>query len=240
MSFMQRTVALIYPDQCAVCSNLVNTGGGLCADCWRETRFAIGLMCETCALPLIGEGDGSEVCDECRIAPRLWSHARAALYYTDVGRRIVLSLKYGDRTDLARPAAIGMARGAADILTKETALVPIPAHWARLLRRRYNPAVEITRALGKLTSLNVLYDGLIRQRATKPQEGLGFDARYANLQNAFKLNDRHKHKILGKPVCIVDDTFTSGATLSAATEVMLEAGAKRVSVLVLARTLKST
>lgn len=237
---MQRAVALIYPDQCAVCSNLVDEHGGLCAACWRSTHFVTGLTCDTCALPLLGEGDGPETCDECRTSPRPWSHCRAALYYSDVGRRIVLSLKYGDRTDLARPSAAWIARAAADILREDTTLVPIPAHWARLLKRRYNPAVEIARALGTSTGCSVLFDGLTRHRSTKPQEGLGFDARFENLQKAFKVNARHGDEIRERSVCIVDDTFTSGATLSSATEALLAAGAKSVSVVVLARTVKSS
>lgn len=241
MTIMQRAVALIYPDQCAVCSNLIDTDGGLCASCWRETRFTSGLTCDLCATPLLGENIGApEICDECSATARPWSKGRAAFYYSGVGRRIVLSLKYGDRTDLARPASTWMARAASDILTTEAILLPIPSHWTRLLRRRYNPAVELANALGRMNGLRVLQDGLHRSQSTRTQEGLGYAERFSNLENAFQVNARRKAEISGNSICIVDDTFTSGATLTAAATSVLEAGAKSVSVLVLARTLKNT
>jgi len=240
MTLMQRAVALIYPDQCAVCPNFIGSHGGLCASCWRETRFTSGLTCDLCASPLLGDGDeGSEVCDECKAKPRPWSKGRAALYYTGVGRRIVLSLKYADRTDLAQPAAKWMHRAALDMLNGDTVLLPIPSHWLRLVRRRYNPAVELAKALGRVSGNKVLHDGLLRHRSTKTQEGLGYDERFENLNNAFRVNSRREAEISGKSICILDDTFTSGATLTAATETALQAGAKTVSVLVLARTLKN-
>ncbi len=160
------------------------------------------------------------------------------MYYTGVGRRIVLSLKYGDRTELAKPAAAWMSRAGADILTEDPVLIPIPSHWLRLLKRRYNPTVELAHALGRSTGLTVLPDGLIRHRSGKTQEGLDYTARFKNLEGAFRVNPRLESEISGKSVCIVDDTLVSGATLSEATSAALEAGARSVSVLVLARALK--
>ena len=238
---MQRAVALIYPDQCALCTELVDAHGGLCVSCWRDTQFANGLTCAQCARPLPGTSDGGpELCDDCLSAPPIWSRGFAAVYYSGAGRRFVLALKYGDRTDLASTAAAWMARAASEELTPETVILPISAHWRRLLRRRYNPAVELAKALGRQVDLPVIHDGLIRHRATKTQEGLGVTDRFLNLQGAFKVNPKRMDELSGKRLIIVDDTMTSGATLTAATQATLGAGAASVSVLVLARTLKNT
>ncbi|MEM9970805.1 MAG: ComF family protein [Pseudomonadota bacterium] len=239
MAILQSVVSLIYPDQCLLCRNYVDRHGGLCAACWRDVRMISGHACDLCDAPLVGAGDGSaDYCDECIATPRPWAHGRAALAYEGAGRRMILALKYGDRTDLAAPAASWMARRAADVLAPETVFVPIPAHWRRLLQRRYNPAVELARALAHQTDLSDLPDALIRQRSTPTQEGLGVDERYANLRGAIVANPLRAPLIQDAEICLVDDAMTSGATLSAATAALLTAGARRVCTLVLARAVK--
>lgn len=76
---MQRALSLIYPDQCLVCEALVDTSGGLCADCWRETPFINGLVCETCGVSLPGQSDGQAACcDDCLAVQRPWTAGRAS------------------------------------------------------------------------------------------------------------------------------------------------------------------
>ena len=241
MLFLQRAIELIYPNQCAYCTALVDETGGLCASCWRKTRFTTGHVCDLCAVPLAGEGDGTvDICDECMQRSRPWSHGRAALVYEGVGRKVVLSLKYGDRTDLVIPAATWMAHAGADLLQPDVALVPVPAHWRRLLKRRYNPAVELAKAIGDLSGQDVLHDALVRNRHTKTQEGLGVEDRFKNVENAIAPHPTGGAAIRGRRVCVVDDTMTSGATLAATCEAVHRAGAEDVSILVLAKTVKAS
>jgi predicted amidophosphoribosyltransferase len=108
-------------------------------------------------------------------------------------------------------------------------------HWTRLLSRRYNQAAELARALSALTGLETLPDALVRTRRTPVQDGLGVDARFLNTDGAI----RAARPLTGRSVVLLDDVMTSGATLSAATEACLAAGASRVSVLVLARVAKT-
>ena len=171
--------------------------------------------------------------------PRPWARGRAALYYEGVGRKLVLAFKYGDRTDLAAAAAGWMVRAGGGVLTPGTALMPVPAHWRRLIARRYNPAVELARAVARRTGLEVLPDALVRHRYTPTQEGLGVEARFANLDGAISAHSRRLDTIAGRRLCLVDDTMTSGATLAAAARAAQAAGAAEVSVLVLARAAKT-
>jgi ComF family protein len=175
------------------------------------------------------------VCDDCLALARPWDRGRAALLYEGGGRRLVLRLKHGDRTDLARPAARWLAEAGRDLLVPGTLLVPVPVHWTRLLSRRYNQAAELARALSALSGLETLPDALVRTRRTPVQDGLGVDARFLNTIGAI----RAARPMTGRSVVLIDDVMTSGATLSAATEACLAAGASRVSVLVLARVAKS-
>ena len=237
---MQRALSLIYPDQCLVCDTLVETSGGLCAACWRQTPFINGLVCDTCGVSLPGQADGqSTYCDDCLAVDRPWETGRAAISYRDVGRKIVLALKHGDRVDLVPSAAGWIEQAAKPILTPDTLLVPVPSHWTRLVKRRYNQAAELSRALAKRTGLDHCPDALIRTRRTAKQDGMSVDERYANLHNAITANHKRISRLDGRSVCLIDDVMTSGATLSIATGAVLDAGATQVCILVLARVEKA-
>ncbi|GHD98346.1 competence protein ComF [Defluviimonas sp. 20V17] len=232
---------LIYPPQCLSCDALVTTDFGLCGACWRDTPFIAGLTCDKCGAPLPGEtnaGSSPECCDDCLTVPRPWHQGRAALLYRDNGRRLVLALKHGDRQDLARPAAIWLARAARPILTPDMLIAPVPLHWRRLLTRRFNQAALISAALSRELALDHCPDLLSRTRRTPSQEGRDRDDRFSNLAEALAPHPRRGARARGRHVLLVDDVMTSGATLSAAAEACRSAGARAVSVLALARVVK--
>ena len=238
---MQRALSLIYPNQCVLCTQLVDGAGALCGGCWGEIDFLSGHVCDLCGAKLQGASDGaSDLCDDCLVIPRPWRQGRAVFSYHGAGRRLVLALKHADRTDLAVPAAAWMARSGAPILKPDVLLVPVPSHWTRLLSRRYNQAAEIARALSALTGLSVETGALVRPRKTLVQEGMGVEQRFQNLDNAIAPHRKHGAKLENARVCLIDDVMTSGATFAAATRACLQAGASEIFVLALARVEKSS
>lgn len=239
MSRMQRVLSMIYPDQCLVCEAMVATSGGLCGACWRETPFISGLVCDACGVPLPGQSDTVAFCDDCLSLKRPWERGRAALTYRDIGRRLVLSLKHGDRTEIAPSAAQWMAQAGREILLPDTLLVPIPVHWSRLVTRRYNQAAELSRALAQQTGLHHCPDALFRARSTQKLDGLTVDQRFATLVDAIQANPKRQSTLQDRRICLIDDVMTSGATLSCATNAAHQAGADRVFVLILARVEKA-
>ncbi len=236
---MQRALSLIYPDQCILCETRVEERGGLCAECWRETPFISGLVCDACGVSLPGADAGEVFCDECLALQRPWEAGRAALSHRDAGRRVVLALKHADRLDLVPACADWMARAGKPFLTPDTLLVPIPAHWTRLLTRRYNQAAELARGLAKATGLEVEANALLRTKRTPKQDGMTVDQRFANMADAIQPHPKAVPTLRGRKVCLIDDVMTSGATLSSATEALHAAGADRVCILVLARVEKA-
>jgi len=236
---MQSAMKLVFPPSCLACGELVETEFALCGRCWRETRFITGLVCDTCGVPLPGEDAGTtEHCDDCMTIARPWERGRAALIYRDTGRRLVLALKHGDRLDIARPAANWMVRAAAAIATPDALVVPIPAHRFRLLKRRYNQAAMLAGCVARRMGLQSCPDALIRHTMTRVQDGMTRDERFANMAGAIRAHPRRTTLMQGRPVLLVDDVMTSGATFAAATEACLEAGATKVDVLALARVAK--
>ena len=235
---------LVFPPQCLCCGARVEDEGTLCPACWAETPFITGLVCDACGTPLPGEG-GHELCDECLATPRPWSQGRAALVYGGPARRLVLSLKHADRLDLAPALAGWMMRAAAPLLVEGMIVAPVPLSRRRMLQRRANQAAVLAGSMcrspaGRALQLNAVPDLLIRSRHTGSQDGLSREGRFANLAGAFALRDRHRAGIAGRPVLLVDDVMTSGATLAACTSVCQAAGSGPVSVIVLARVAKTT
>ncbi len=235
---MQTVLRMIYPYQCLTCAEFVEDDFALCGSCWRDTAFIRGLTCKTCGVPLPGEDDGSQSrCDDCLRVARPWSNGAAALMYRNNGRKLVLALKHGDRTELARPAAQWMSAALGEI-DPNTLVIPVPLHWLRFLKRRYNQAALLAKQVAHLNNLEFLPDALQRVKPTKALDGHSRDARFAALENTIHAHPRRADALNGKRVLLVDDVMTSGATLAAATEACMAAGVVHVDVLVLARVAK--
>jgi ComF family protein len=237
---MQSVLRVLYPPQCISCAALVEEPGALCGACWQETPFLGNAVCDCCGAPMVGAVAEGDICDQCMTIARPWRRGRAALVYRDNGRRLVLALKHGDRLDLVQPAARWMARAGAPILREGMLAVPVPAHRWRLFRRRYNQAAALAQALARVAPVTYLPEALVRTRATQVQDGMGQEARFVNMQGAIAPHPRHGARLRGAEVVLIDDVMTSGATLAAAAEAVLAAGASEVCVLVLARVARET
>lgn len=177
-------------------------------------------------------------CEDCAKIARPWGAGRAAMYYRDMGRTLVLRLKHADRQDVARITLPWMAQAVRDLLRDDTVFVPIPLHWSRLVKRRYNQAALLAQRLAMHVEKPIVLDGLLRNVPTKPLDGVNAQDRFARLQGVMTAYEKRIGKLAGKSVILVDDVMTSGATLAAGAEACLAAGASRVDVLVLARVAK--
>lgn len=236
----QTLVQVIYPPRCLSCGGLVESDFGLCGECWRETPFVSGLACDLCGTPLPGQSDRAEHCDDCLTVARPWSQGAAALVYRDIGRRLVLGLKHGDRQDMAAPAALWMTRVTRPLVRPNMLVVPVPLHLHRHLSRRYNQAALLAEALAARLELEWCPDALKRNAATPSLQGKTRAQRFEVLAGRIAVAPARRDLVAGRPVLLVDDVMTSGATLAAAAEACLAAGATEVCMSVLARAAKDS
>jgi predicted amidophosphoribosyltransferase len=119
-------------------------------------------------------------------------------------------------------------------------VAPVPLHWMRLLKRRYNQSALLAQALARHVGLPMCPDLLQRQRRTQSMDGLTKEVRFTSVKGAIRVHPRRRLRLAGRPVLLVDDVMTSGATLSAATDACLAAGSGPVYVVALARVAKDT
>lgn len=157
------------------------------------------------------------------------------MLYQGVARRLVMQLKHGDRQDIAAPAAHWLAEAVAGLLPVDTLVAPVPLHRWRRVRRGYNQSALLSRRLAGHLGLCDLPDLLQRPHATPSLDGKTRAERHRILSGALRVNPRHAAVVAGRPVLLVDDVMTSGATFSAATEALHAAGSGPVTVLALAR-----
>ncbi|OCW58331.1 ComF family protein [Hoeflea olei] len=225
----------VYPPLCAGCGTMTGQPGALCAACWETVRFIERPYCDITGMPFSHDRGEGMVSPEAIANPPLYHRARAAVFHDGVARKIVHGLKYADRSDLCAMMAGWMARAGRDVIDDSDVIVSVPLHRFRLVARRYNQSAELARALSRLTGKPFLAGAMRRHRATRQQVGLGLRARQDNVRGAFSVPPVQAPRLLGMKVLLVDDVFTTGSTVEAATRALLRSGARQVDVLTFAR-----
>ena len=227
---------LLLPPRCLRCGEAVDTAGALCAPCWRAITFLGSPCCACCGLPFPYDQGADALCGACARERPTFARARAALRYDEESRRLILALKHGDRLHLAPSLGLWMRRAGAQLIAEADVIVPVPLHWTRLFARRYNQAAVLAHALAPAGGPPVGADFLLRRRRTPSQGKRNAAGRRRNVAGAFAIGRRGDVK--GRRVLLVDDVFTTGATVEECARVLLRAGARHVDALTLARTVR--
>jgi ComF family protein len=237
----RRGIDLLLPAQCLACRTLVGEPGHLCSKCFGDAHLLAEPMCRICGLPLAGAASISGkreldmACGACIADPPAYARARAVFAFGDVAKRLVHDLKYHDRLAGRKSFGAWMARAGADMLESADLIVPVPLHYFRLVRRRYNQAAVLAGAVAKASGVPAAPMVLKRVRSTVSQTGLSAEARARNVRNAFEVRQGFRARVKNAQIVLVDDVLTTGATVEACTRVLVKSGAREVSVLTLAR-----
>ena len=226
------------PPVCPGCRSAVADGHSLCSRCWSEIRFIAPPLCPVYGTPFAYEMGEGIVSAEAIADPPPFGRARAAAAYGDAARDLVHLLKYRDRADLAKIMAIAMYRVGRELVSESTIIVPVPLHRRRLWGRRFNQAAALSAQVAALSGVPHEPLALERVKPTRRQVGLTSSQREENVRGAFRVPERSRATVSARPVLLIDDVYTSGATTKAATRALLRAGASAVDVLTFARVIK--
>lgn len=217
--------------------------GYLCEACLSRYAAAASPLCLRCGLPFESSQAIDHLCETCRVHSPAYVMARAAGVYNEVLKTLIHHFKYGGRENLARPLGRMMWRILCENWQPDhmDRIVPVPLHASRLRTRGFNQAYALAREWPRLAAHGgwrfsggwMVPDLLERRRRTRPQTGLDKRQRLDNLSGAFGV--AKGHTISGLKILLVDDVMTTGATVEACSQALLDAGAREVHVLTAAR-----
>ncbi len=233
-SFFKAVGDFFLPQICLFCGKEGRAGGRypVCETCVAEFLPLGGPRCPSCGKPLLA-GSDSHLCGECLRDPPIFERAWSLFPYEGKVRHLIHLFKF--RGDLAAVSVIRFLLEEIVSLPEVDAdvVVPVPMDPQALKNRGYNQALMIATLLARLRKIPVDRFHLIKSRKTLPQVGLTKSERKRNVQGAFSVTKREV--FIGKKVLLVDDVFTTGATIQACSRALKRGGASRIDVLTLAR-----
>jgi len=233
----------LYPPRCRACGGRIHgrDGAYFCAPCEKHIQLVSHPLCKVCGRPFPDAGGEDHTCGVCLaraphfVAARAWAcYPREELAEHPL-RQVVQKFKYGRKVSLGKPLGRLMPRGCRDFLGSCAAelIIPVPLHPKRLRWRGFNQSVLLGRQVSRAYSVQMDVFTLVRNRETAPQTQLTEEERRKNVRGAFGLDPDKSVK--GKIVLLIDDVYTSGATLNECSRVLRRGGAKEVYALTLAR-----
>ena len=234
----QRALDALFPPRCGACREF--SGPIFCARCASELIEIVEPCCQSCGRVFDPLALGDEICAQCRAHPPAFERARACWIYHGPPRLTIHRFKYNRRyamaPRLARPMAHTPAARALLWDWQPDCLVPVALHASRARARGFNQSALLARELGLLCEVPAL-ELLKRTRRTPPQVGLDLKARRANVRAAFEVDANlwQRENLKGARILLIDDVFTTGATLNECARVLNRAGAGAVAALTVAR-----
>ncbi|MGB5218102.1 MAG: ComF family protein [Smithella sp.] len=231
--------AVIFPPQCLGCSEIIDQGDGriFCPSCEAKIHFITGSICHICGTTFPDSPADNHLCGECLENKPHFSCARAIFSYEDVILNSIHQFKYKNDISIGEMLASFMADFSfPDIdFTDYSLMVPVPLHIKRLRERGFNQSLILARAIGRKQQIPVNFSLLKRHKYTLTQTGYHKQERKQNIRGAFEVTD--SKKITGRNILLIDDVYTTGATVNECAQILIKAGAQKVSVLTLARVL---
>jgi len=215
----------------------------LCQTCIRELVAVESPICDCCGLPIKGRQGADHRCADCISEPKNFRIARAPLIYEQILTRVIHCFKYKGKVQLANPLAELLLTAFRMFWEPDSIdiILPVPLHKKRFRMRGFNQAYLLVsnwnvlagQHPGHQTPLQIERNLLIRVATTVPQSALGRAQRAVNIKNAFDLY--HPNQVIDKRILLIDDVYTTGATVSECTRLLLNCGVRHVDVLTLAR-----
>lgn len=236
---IQKILDIILPPRCFSCGANIFEHGALCEKCFMELNFISQPYCIKCGKPFENKENQnlSMKCVNCLKGENdYFRFSRSALHYDEFSKKLIIPFKFNDKTENAKVLAKLLYNSVLDIQRdkdKADIIVPVPLHYNRMIKRKYNQSALIAKELAKMVNIEVDYKSLRRVKKTKPQVQFKGKERLKNVKYAFEV--MYPENIRGQKVILLDDVMTTGATMKDCVRALKEAGAKSVDLLSVAR-----
>lgn len=229
---------LIFPPRCLNCGEELYNKTGLCIKCFKKLNFITSPKCDICGYPF--EIDMSEdknlICPNCLKKNFKFNKARSVFTYNDITKKLILAYKHSRHIELAPFFSKIMLQAGSELLKETDLIIPVPISKLRLIKRGYNQSSLLAKHIGKHKKIKVSFNNLIRYKHTAYQGNMHIKQRRENVRNAFVI--KNANKIRNKNILLIDDVFTTGATINECIKTLKKAGANKVFALTIARTVK--
>ena len=227
----------LYPPglYCICCGKIIDASRTymMCNECIRDMKWITGRSCAKCGKAL-GDTDPEDICHGCRHYDYHFDRGYACAEYGAHEKAVLYELKYASRGDIGKILGeivydrMVSEFGEDGLGDAYDLVIPIPIFRQRRKTRGFNHAEIIAKSFAERAEIAYSREILFRSRATLPMKGLGPSERMTNIQGAFSVREELKEKIVGKDLLLIDDIYTTGATLSEAARVLKDSGAARV------------
>ncbi|HZR45906.1 MAG TPA: ComF family protein [Candidatus Manganitrophaceae bacterium] len=248
LPLFQNLLDLLYPRFCLQCNASIeketfrnsetapsDTAASFCGPCWGSIRRPNGPSCPLCAAPFPSEvalaHSPDHHCGECRESPPPFARAIVPFVYEGTLAKAIQSFKYNRQNALAAPLARLLRPDLETVAVDRVMAVPL--HPRRLRSREFNQSLLLANQVARALSLPLLIDAMKRDRETPPQVGLSKKERQKNIHRAFSVPN--PDSIRNQRILLIDDVYTTGATLREGAKTLIRAGAKEVIVAAVAR-----
>lgn len=244
-SIVSEVLDLVYPESlyCLCCGKIIDESRvyRLCDTCMNEIKWATGRNCEKCGKPL-SDSNTKAICFNCSENEHFFDRGYTTCEYGEHARSIIFSLKYGGRTDISKTVAevmhdrmnaVRMNEGCdinGEYISSEyDYIIPIPMNKLKEKKRGFNQAADIAKILGFRMDIPCRNRYISRAKNTTPMRELTPAERRENINGAFELT-KYAEELIGKKILLIDDLYTTGATVDEAAKLLKGIGAEKVDI----------
>ena len=221
---------ILFPEKCILCGKLLTSREcGVCVGCRRKLPVVTEPFCKRCGKPVMSAE--TEYCFDCNRKKGSLAQGRAVWVYDREMKKAMAGFKEtGCRVDTEFYAGEFLAHWGEQLAVwAPERVIPVPLHWRKRWFRGFNQSAELAEAIGRKAGIKVLPEALVRSRPTCPQKGLDNRQRKKNLQGAFTVHDKFRGELSQcRRVLLVDDIYTTGATLEECSNVIRNLGVQKV------------
>ncbi len=220
---------ILFPQKCPICKEVSEDKSGICHKCREKITVVMEPSCARCGKPLLDYQ--KEYCKDCAGKGSVLEKGTALWIYDDFTRKAMADFKYDGCTEDSVFYVKEFVQHRGEFLRnwKPDCIIPVPLHRKKKWFRGFNQADYLARELGKYLEIPVFEEGILRQYYTKPQKELNSKHRRENLKNSMVLNEKYRETLKKcSRILLVDDIYTTGATLESCGLVLKNIGVEKI------------